>query len=102
MHPQVAIAFFVTPHGFGHAARAAAVMNAIFARWPFARFEIFTLSPEWFFRNSLQAPFAWHPVQTDVGLAQTSALRFDLEQTIEALEKFLPCLNPMFSDICLV
>lgn len=97
MHPQVAIAFFVTSHGFGHAARSAAVMNAIFNRWPFARFEIFTLVPEWFFRNSLHAPFALHTLKTDVGLVQTSALQFDLDKTITALDAFLP-FDPALLD----
>lgn len=90
MHPSLSIAYFVTSHGFGHAARALAVMNAIYARWPFVRFEIFTLTPEWFFGNTLKAPYTYHCIQTDVGLIQTSPLHADLEKTTEALEAFLP------------
>jgi isopentenyldiphosphate isomerase len=86
----MAIAFFVTAHGFGHAARSIAVMNAIFHRWPFARFEIFAQVPEWFFKKSLHAPFDWHPVQADVGLVRTPILRFDLNQILAALEDFPP------------
>jgi hypothetical protein len=88
MHPQIHIACFVSSHGFGHAARASAVMNAIYEQWPYVYFEIFTETPEWFFRQSLQAPFACHQVKTDVGLVQTSALRFDLNKTIAALDAF--------------
>ncbi len=90
MHPKIAIAFFVTAHGFGHAARSCAVMNAIFRKWPFARFEIFTRTPEWFFKTSLAAPYAYHAWETDVGLVQTDPLHFDFEKTLAALDRFLP------------
>ena len=90
MQPVLSIAYFVTSHGFGHAARASAVMNAINSRWPFVHFDIFTLTPEWFFNNSLKAPYTYHLQQTDVGLIQTSPLHFDLDKTIDALDAFLP------------
>ncbi len=90
MQPLLSIAYFVTPHGFGHAARASAVMNAIYARWPFVHFEIFSLVPEWFFSRSLKASYTWHSEQTDVGLCHTSPFHFDLGRTIDALDAFLP------------
>lgn len=90
MHPQVSIAYFVTSHGFGHAARASAGMDAIYDQWPFVRFEIFTNTREWFFQKSVRVPFGWHPFQTDVGLFQISSLDFDLDNTLAALEGFLP------------
>ncbi len=43
------LAYFISPHGFGHAARACAVMSAILERMPGVRFEIFTEVPRWFF-----------------------------------------------------
>jgi isopentenyl-diphosphate delta-isomerase type 1 len=90
MNPKLSIAYFVTSHGFGHAARASAVMNAIHARWPFVHFEIFTNTPEWFFKNSLLVSFNYHKESTDIGLVQTSALHCDPDQTIGALKSFLP------------
>jgi len=47
------IAYFVTPHGFGHAARAAAVMVALQEIDPTIQFDIFTQVPRWFFQDSL-------------------------------------------------
>ena len=47
------IAYFVTPHGFGHAARAAAVMVALQEIDPAIQFDIFTQVPRWFFQDSL-------------------------------------------------
>ncbi len=100
MNPVLSIACFVTPHGFGHAARASAVMDAIFARWPFVRFEIFTTVPEWFFGQSISAPFHHHPIQTDIGLVQTSPLAFDLSDTVDALDAFLPFADEMLDRLC--
>jgi len=76
------IATFVTPHGFGHAARACAVMEALFRAQPTVRFDIFTKVPRWFFHASLTAPFEVHDLLTDVGLAQCGPLEEDLDETV--------------------
>jgi hypothetical protein len=85
----VRLAVFVTPHGFGHAARACAVIGALAERVPLA-VELFTTVPEWFFADSLRVPFAMHPVRTDIGLAQRDALDEDLAGTLRELDVFLP------------
>ncbi len=86
----VTIAYFVSPHGYGHAARASAVINAIAARRPALHFDIFSLTPEWFFAESLTAPFTYHPLLTDIGLVQTNSMQENLPGTIERLNEFLP------------
>jgi hypothetical protein len=84
------VAAFISPHGFGHASRACAVMQALHDLEPLARFEIFTLVPEWFFADSLTCPFAHHQLCTDVGLVQTTPLIEDPGATLKALADFLP------------
>ena len=84
------LAFFISSHGFGHAARAAAVMAALHAPHPALHFEIFTQVPRWFFEDSLAGPFNYHPALTDIGLVQTSPLSEDLSQTVRRLNEFLP------------
>jgi len=84
------IACFISPHGFGHAARACAVMAALYEQVPTLAFEIYSTVPEWFFAESLAAPTAVHPVLTDVGLVQRTALREDLNATAQRLRSFLP------------
>ncbi len=86
----LSIATFVTPHGFGHAARACAVMEAIARVRPEARFDIYTRVPRWFFERSLTAGFEVHDVLTDVGLAQLGPLDEDLDETVRRLDAFLP------------
>jgi UDP:flavonoid glycosyltransferase YjiC (YdhE family) len=83
------IAAFVSPHGFGHAARSSAVMAEI-RRQSGATFEIFTMAPEWFFQESLGGSFRYHPVAVDVGFRQRSALEIDLAATLSALQSHVP------------
>lgn len=83
-------AFFISPHGLGHAARAAAVMEAAARLDPGCRFEVFTTVPEWFFRDSGVRNFGYHPVQSDVGLVQVTSLEADLPASVERLDRFLP------------
>ncbi len=84
------IAYFVSPHGFGHAARSAAVLNALFARRPELQAHLFTTVPEWFWRDSLDGPFVQHPVVTDVGLVQKSPTEEDPRATVERLAAVRP------------
>ena len=84
------IAYFITPHGFGHATRACAVMAAAQRIDPTVRFEIFTRVPRWLFEQSLALPFGYHDVLTDIGLAQHNALHEDVDETVRRLDAFLP------------
>jgi hypothetical protein len=87
----VRFSYFITPHGFGHAARACAVMNAIYNINPDSRFEIFTSVPRFFFDESLPTGiFNVHHMTTDIGLAQKSALLSDIPETVRLLNGFLP------------
>ncbi len=84
------VAYFISPHGFGHAARAAGVMEAIHDIEPSIRFEIFTKVPSWFLEDSLSLPFGYHSLLTDIGMVQESPLKEDLGKTIKRLNDFLP------------
>jgi len=84
------IAYFISPHGFGHAARACAVMQELHTRLPDLEFEIYTLVPEWFFAESHLWGYHYHPVATDLGLVQRNSLDEDLPSTLNRLAAFLP------------
>jgi hypothetical protein len=83
------VAYVVSAHGFGHAARASAVMAALARFRRDLRLEIFTTVPSWFFAQSLDADHVVHPVETDLGLVQRSALEVDLEATVHRLDSLL-------------
>lgn len=93
------IAYFISPHGFGHAARASAVIEALQEVCPSVAFELYTQVPEWFFTNSLQANLSYHPVWCDVGLKQHSSLKEDFPATIEALSKLYPLDEALVSAL---
>ena len=79
----------ITPHGFGHAARAAAVVEAVGRQVP-VELVVVTSVPKWFFTDSLSVPFQYCPLTTDIGLIQTNSLCEDLPATIRALDSFYP------------
>ncbi len=81
--------YFISSHGFGHAARAAAVIAALGERLPGSAFTLFTTIPDWFFEDSLQLRVGLRPA-TDLGLIQTDALTVDLEATLAQLRERIP------------
>jgi len=98
-HQRYTLAYFVSPHGFGHAARACAVMEAIHRVQPDCHFEVFTSIPMWFFQDSLTASFRYHPVHTDVGLVQKTAFESDIDRTVQHLNAFLPFDPHLVSEL---
>jgi hypothetical protein len=87
--PLTPVAVVVSPHGFGHAARASAVMAALAARRPELEFHIVTTVPRWFFGQSVSSPFRLHRLTTDVGLVQRTPLDEDLTGTARRLDALL-------------
>ncbi len=92
------IAYFVTPHGFGHAARAAAVMKALADIDAAVQFEIFTTVPSWFFQDSMATGFNYHHLVTDIGLVQKSAFQADLDDTLRRLNGFFPLATSLIAQ----
>ena len=84
------VAVFVSPHGFGHAARAAGVLESLYEIDPFIQYEIFTKIPPWFFKNSLSKAFSYHPLETDIGFVQETPFRGNFLETKRRLNTFLP------------
>lgn len=84
------IAYFISPHGFGHAARACAVMASLVNIDPSIHLHIFTTVPKWFFVDSLSINLEYHTLLTDIGLAQTSPFIADIPETARQLNQLLP------------
>ena len=85
-----AIACFITPHGFGHASRAAAVLGALHERVPGLHPHLFTTVPRWFLSDSLGMDFSLHRLESDVGLVQHGPLGEDLPATVARLRGIYP------------
>lgn len=84
------LVFFISPHGFGHAARSCAVINELATLAPQTYVTIFTTVPPWFFEDSLTCAHSVEPVDTDLGMVQRDAFREDLPATLEALQGRVP------------
>ncbi len=97
--PKKHIAYFISSHGFGHAARASAVMQAMAERDPAICFDIFTKTPKWFFQESLSSAFSYSSIQTDIGLSQKTPFHADLSLTIEQLDTFYPFQARLTSEL---
>ena len=83
------IASFVSSHGFGHAARACAVLQAFSESVPGLEIDIYTETPKPFFTGSLTANIRYYPMQTDVGLRQLTPLLCDIEGSQKPILDFL-------------
>lgn len=95
------IAYFITPHGFGHASRAAAVMEALLRHRPEFRFELFTTCPQQIFTDSIGDGFGYHPIQSDIGMVQLSPLKEDIAATCDQLDLLLPYDGKWVDDLAI-
>jgi len=82
------IGCFISPHGFGHATRVCAVIEAL-QNLTNLETHIFTTVDRSIFDQSLSR-YLYTPQVTDVGFIQHDAFRLDIGKTISALNNFLP------------
>src|SRR4051794_12605907 len=76
----VLIVFYVSGHGFGHAARATQIVNALARLEPAVSVVIRASVPEWFLRASLEAPADISPGEVDTGVVQHDGLSIDEDE----------------------
>jgi hypothetical protein len=83
------IAYIISSHGYGHAARAAAVMLALLKKNPEIHFEVFTQVTPGFFQPQLSNHLTFHREWTDIGLVQNGPFIEDIPATLQSLDDFL-------------
>ncbi len=83
------LAWFVTPHGFGHAARAAAVIEEMLLLEPEVELDLWTWVPAWFWRTTLpETAYRIRAFPVDVGMIQRSPFLEDPQATVARLESW--------------
>ena len=80
--------FYISGHGFGHASREIAVVNALARLAPELRIVIRTSAARWLFERTILAPFTYLAGPTDTGVVQIDSLHPDERQTIEEAAVF--------------
>ena len=79
------LAYYITPHGFGHAIRSLEVANQLLLRAPELEIIIVSTIPEFLLNQNLQRSLSVRARQLDIGLVQQDSLRFDLSATLKGL-----------------
>ena len=95
------IAYFITPHGFGHASRATAVMQALQRIEPDIQFLVFTTVPQWFFQDQGINHLEYISCKHDVGLVQRNPFEEDLPATLKQLDDVYPYSSSIVNETVL-
>jgi hypothetical protein len=89
----LAVAFYISGHGFGHAARDIEILNTLHDRAPAIQLIVRTAAPRWLFDVTLRAPVEWAPLECDTGVVQVDSLTVDVEETIRRAAAFHATLD---------
>jgi len=82
------IVWYISGHGFGHAARDVEVLNVLGARRPDIPITIRTSAPRWIFDLTLTRAVDWQPLDADTGVVQIDSLRVDERETVRRAAAF--------------
>jgi hypothetical protein len=84
----MAVVFYVTGHGFGHAVRQIAIINALAQRRPEVSIVVRTSVAPWLFARSVPASVRLEPGPVDTGAVQRGSLDVDIPATLDAAQAF--------------
>ena len=79
------IAYYITPHGFGHAVRSLEVIRKLMEMDPSIEIIIVSDLPQFLIEQNLHRPVTVRRRRLDVGLVQRDSVQFDLDATLQAL-----------------
>jgi hypothetical protein len=82
------LVFYVSSHGFGHAARDVEVINEIGRRRPDVRLVVRTAVPASFIEQSVAVPIELQHAETDTGVVQVDSLEIDEPATARGAAAF--------------
>jgi hypothetical protein len=78
--PTIYIA--ITDHGFGHAARTAAIAGQLQQLLPSIKLILVTTAPKWLLECYIEGDFVYRQRGFDVGVVQADSLKMDLDATL--------------------
>ena len=87
------VAFYISGHGFGHAARSIEVINAMFTQRDDLRIMVRTSAPRWLFdrtvRTGRRGTLEHDHVEVDTGVVQIDSLHLDELATVLRAREFM-------------
>jgi hypothetical protein len=86
---QFTIYIAVTSHGFGHAVRAATVVEKLQQLRPDIVLNLVTVAPEWLLKSYIKGDFVYRPRVFDVGVIQTDSLTMDRQTTLSKMRNIM-------------
>jgi hypothetical protein len=86
-NPTIYIA--ITDHGFGHAARTAAIVGHLQKLLPSIKIIITTTAPKWLLECYIDGDFIYRQRGFDVGVVQADSLKMDLDATLSKWQNII-------------
>jgi hypothetical protein len=83
------LVWYVTPHGYGHAARSCDVLSELHARHPDLPLTLVSRHPEFFLRHRLPSAVRVRPGALDFGLVMRDSITIDFDAGARALETWM-------------
>ncbi len=83
------LAYYITPHGFGHAIRSCEVLRQLTLLEPDRKIVVVSNLPEWLIEENVGKRIPMRQAVLDIGLVQDDSIRFDLDRTLTALNELL-------------
>jgi hypothetical protein len=84
-HPTLYVS--ITNHGFGHAARTAAIAGLVQDLLPEVQLIIATTAPRWLIASYVSGDFIYRDCGHDVGVIQADSLQMNLSATLQEWQK---------------
>lgn len=84
----MAVAFYISGHGFGHASRQVEIINAFVRRHPGNGIFVRSRAAKWLLERTIETPFDLNQQNTDTGVVQLDSLRLDARATMATAARF--------------
>ncbi|MDX9703027.1 MAG: hypothetical protein RBU23_08300 [Candidatus Auribacterota bacterium] len=83
------IVFYISGHGFGHATRNLAIIQAIQHKYIDVDVYIRSNAPEWIFKENLLRPVYYHNLRIDTGTYQKDFIHLDKKKSFTAYDQLV-------------
>ena len=98
MPKQKRLAYYITPHGFGHAVRSLQVIRQLLDLAPDLEIILVSTLPEFLLDVIEGRSLSIRKKRLDIGLVQLDSIRFDLDATAQVLKSLYNDRNVLLAE----